>query len=141
MTCKVIRVNRDGAMLGFPDGTFKLVSFGDLGFIPEINDLVDIYVNGDSVVYVMHESSFSSAFNTKSLDSVFGSKRRVDKVVYCVLAFLLGGLGVHKFYAGKMFLGILYVLLCWTFIPAIVAVIEGIIALCQDADSRGRILV
>jgi len=41
-----------------------------------------------------------------------------------LLAFSLGGLGVHHFYLGWIGLGILYVALCWTFIPALVALIE-----------------
>jgi TM2 domain-containing membrane protein YozV len=48
------------------------------------------------------------------------------------LALLLGGIGVHKFYLGKAGFGILYLLFCWTFIPAIVAFVEGIIYLVQD---------
>jgi TM2 domain-containing membrane protein YozV len=39
---------------------------------------------------------------------------------------------VHKFYLGKIGLGIVYILFCWTFIPAIIAFVEGIIYLVQD---------
>jgi TM2 domain-containing membrane protein YozV/ribosomal protein S27AE len=46
-----------------------------------------------------------------------------------ILGILLGGLGVHKFYLGKTGLGILYLVFCWTFIPAIIGLIEGIIYL------------
>lgn len=41
-----------------------------------------------------------------------------------VLALLLGGLGAHRFYLGEMGWGVAYVLFSWTFIPAIVALIE-----------------
>lgn len=44
-----------------------------------------------------------------------------------LLALFLGGLGVHKFYLGKVGMGFLYLLLCWTFIPAIVAFVEAIL--------------
>src|SRR5688500_4448219 len=40
-----------------------------------------------------------------------------------ILAILLGGLGIHKFYLGKIGMGILYILFCWTYIPAIVGLI------------------
>lgn len=41
-----------------------------------------------------------------------------------ILAFLLGGIGGHKFYLGQTGQGLLYFLFCWTFIPAFIAVIE-----------------
>ncbi len=44
----------------------------------------------------------------------------------------LGGLGIHKFYLGKPFQGIIYLLFAWTFISAIVAFVEGIIYLTMD---------
>ncbi|MCW3836491.1 TM2 domain-containing protein [Sphingomonas canadensis] len=43
-----------------------------------------------------------------------------------VLALLVGGLGIHKFYLGRIGWGIVYLLLCWTFIPAFVAFIEAL---------------
>ena len=55
-----------------------------------------------------------------------------SKVAAGVLGILLGGLGIHKFYLGKVGAGIIYLLLCWTYIPAIIGLIEGIIYLTQD---------
>jgi|SRR3954469_24107500 TM2 domain-containing membrane protein YozV/ribosomal protein L40E len=43
-----------------------------------------------------------------------------------VFALVLGGLGVHKFYLGEVGWGILYLIFCWTFVPAVVGFIEGI---------------
>ncbi|PIZ50618.1 hypothetical protein COY27_06435 [Candidatus Woesearchaeota archaeon CG_4_10_14_0_2_um_filter_33_13] len=43
-----------------------------------------------------------------------------------ILALFLGGFGVHKFYLGDSGKGILYLIFCWTFIPAIIALIEAI---------------
>ncbi|MCD7710766.1 MAG: NINE protein [Porphyromonadaceae bacterium] len=48
-----------------------------------------------------------------------------------ILAFLLGGLGIHKFYLGKK-IGILYLLFCWTLVPSIIAFIEFVLYLCMD---------
>lgn len=42
-----------------------------------------------------------------------------------ILALFLGGLGIHKFYLGKSGMGILYLLFCWTSLPAIIAFIEA----------------
>lgn len=41
-------------------------------------------------------------------------------------AWLLGGLGAHKFYLGQPVWGILYLLFCWTGIPSILGFIEGL---------------
>ena len=50
-----------------------------------------------------------------------------SKNVAGILALFLGGLGVHKFYLGNYGGGLLYLLFCWTWIPAIAALIEAII--------------
>lgn len=72
---------------------------------------------------------------------VAGGGKVVNKVAYAIMALLLGGFGVHKFYAGKIGMGILYLVFCWTYIPAIAAFIEGIIALTKPADGAGNIVV
>ncbi|QCS51006.1 TM2 domain-containing protein (plasmid) [Picosynechococcus sp. PCC 11901] len=43
-----------------------------------------------------------------------------------LLAILLGSFGIHKFYLGEVFLGVLYLLFFWTYIPTIIGIIEGI---------------
>ena len=66
---------------------------------------------------------------------------KVNKLAYVLIALLFGGIGIHKFYSGKVGLGIVYLLFCWTFIPAIIALIEAIIAATKKQDSEGNILV
>jgi TM2 domain-containing membrane protein YozV len=62
-----------------------------------------------------------------------------NKTTAGILALLLGGLGAHKFYLGRVFQGLLYLVFCWTFIPAIIALIEGIGYLTMnDADFNVR---
>lgn len=48
------------------------------------------------------------------------------RLVAALFAILLGGLGLHKFYLGQVGWGVVYLIFCWTFIPAIVGLIEGI---------------
>ncbi|WP_240941435.1 TM2 domain-containing protein [Paenibacillus sp. HB172176] len=52
--------------------------------------------------------------------------RPKNKNVAGVLGILLGGLGIHKFYLGRIGWGIVYLIFCWTYIPSILGVIEGI---------------
>ena len=63
------------------------------------------------------------------------AKRKVDKVVAALLAFFLGGIGIHKFYLGRTAQGLVYLFFCWTFIPSIFAFVETIIYLCMDDDA------
>lgn len=57
------------------------------------------------------------------------------KIVAGILALLLGGLGIHKFYLGRNGAGIIMLLLCWTGIPHIIGIIEGLIYLTKSDSS------
>ncbi len=61
-----------------------------------------------------------------------------NKIVAALLAFFLGWFGAHKFYLGKIGQGVLYLLFCWTGIPAIIAFIEFIIYLCMSEEKFAR---
>jgi TM2 domain-containing membrane protein YozV len=61
-----------------------------------------------------------------------------NKTTAGILALLLGGFGVHKFYLGKVGMGLLYLFFCWTCIPAIAAVIEGILYLGSTDEAFER---
>ena len=58
-----------------------------------------------------------------------------SKIVAGILALLVGGIGIHKFYLGKSGKGVMYLLFCWTGIPALLAFIEGIIILCSNDEN------
>lgn len=57
-----------------------------------------------------------------------------DKTTAGILAIFLGGLGIHRFYLGHIGKGIIYLLFCWTFIPSVIALIEGIGFLTMSDD-------
>mgnify|MGYP006289276505 CR=1 FL=1 len=67
-----------------------------------------------------------------------GSQKDTDQVAAGVLAILLGGLGVHKFYQGNTRNGVLYLCFFWTGIPAVLGLIEGILILIADEDEYER---
>jgi TM2 domain-containing membrane protein YozV len=56
-----------------------------------------------------------------------------NKLAAGLLAIFLGWIGIHKFYMGNVMPGVVYLLLCWTGIPGILGLIEGIIYL-MDTD-------
>ncbi len=45
--------------------------------------------------------------------------------VATVLCVFLGGVGAHHFYLGRTTLGVIYALMCWSFIPVILSIIES----------------
>jgi len=71
-----------------------------------------------------------------------------SKVVYGILAILLGSLGIHKFYVGDSKNGLIYLLITvctvgmLAFIPGILALISGIMALIgTDSDFTQKYVV
>ena len=152
---KIIKIEDDLIFIGLDDGSIKKVNKSYCNFSPDINDEVEIYESESCIVVNKIDSSKkkSSATNSKidiNVNNnsptgnpiyVANNKKAVNKVIYCVLALLLGWIGAHKFYAGKVAAGILYLLFSWTCIPAIIAFIEFILALCKTEDSNGNILV
>lgn len=61
-----------------------------------------------------------------------------SKIAAALLAFFLGGFGVHKFYLGQVGWGLVYLLFFWTFIPAIIAFIEFILLLTMSDEAFDR---
>jgi TM2 domain-containing membrane protein YozV/ribosomal protein S27AE len=57
-----------------------------------------------------------------------------SRIAAALFAFFLGGFGGHKFYLGQIGLGILYLIFCWTFIPAIISFIEFILFLTMSDE-------
>jgi len=49
-----------------------------------------------------------------------------NKTTAALLALFLGGLGAHKFYLGRTGMGLIYLVFCWTTIPLIISLVEGI---------------
>lgn len=64
---------------------------------------------------------------------------RKSRATAAILALVIGGLGAHKFYLGSWGLGILYLVFCWTGIPLVVSLIEGVIYLTKsDAEFAAK---
>ena len=61
-----------------------------------------------------------------------------NKFTAAVLAFFLGGIGVHRFYLGQAGSGIAYLLFCWTSIPFFIAFIDFLAFLLMSEQSFDR---
>jgi TM2 domain-containing membrane protein YozV len=72
---------------------------------------------------------------TPTLTGVYTIPRRKSKVVAGLLGIFFGGLGIHKFYLNQPGWGILYLVFSFTFIPAVVGFVEGILYLTMSDQS------
>ncbi len=133
---KILQITATTLTVGMDDKSLKEFDLSCCsGFIPEVGMEVSVYTDGNKTIITRVDTSPLMPISQAN------GKKKVSKVAYVLLAFFLGGLGIHKFYAGHIFLGILYLIFFWTGIPAFIALIEFIIGLCKEADSEGRIEV
>ena len=61
-----------------------------------------------------------------------------NQIAAGVLSILLGDIGVGHFYTGQTLRGVLDILFCWTGVPAIIGLVEGIICLCDSEDAWSK---
>lgn len=150
---KIIKVNGDIISIGTDEGGIKEIRTTDINFTPKVGDQVEIYETENDLIVTKKEekkeSNPNAGININVSNNQSGvqptyianNTKAVNKIVYCVLAFFLGGIGIHKFYAGKIGTGILFILFCWTGIPFLISIIDFIVGLCKKADANGNILV
>lgn len=128
---KILKIEGSTVTIGMDDGTIKEVNTVDCsGFTPAVGVEVDVFSAENKVIV-----------SKKAVPLTANAPHSVNKVGYVLLAFFLGGIGIHKFYAGHILLGFIYLIFCWTFIPGFIAFIEFIIGLCKTADEKGNIQV
>ncbi|MCD8111100.1 MAG: TM2 domain-containing protein [Clostridiales bacterium] len=159
-TAKIIKIQGDIISIGTATGRIEEVRSCDLNFVPQVGDPVEIFKTETQVMVVkaaqkepvrnqappggininITNDNQSGSGSVMAPGTMVGNKKVVSKVAYCLLAIFLGGIGAHKFYSGKIGMGILYLCFCWTCIPAVIALIEFFMALAQPADENGNIL-
>lgn len=131
---KILKIDNGTVLIGNDDGSIVDVNINDCAnFIPNVGDIVEVYFSDNKTIVYK---------NSKTIyKPLYPGQRVVNQVVYALLALFLGGLGFHKFYTGRIGLGILYLLFCWTGIPSLLGLIESIIAISKKSDDNGNIIV
>ena len=92
------------------------------------------------------QPSFNQNQAQQNFQSAFESTNSSEKnrTTAALMAFFLGVFGGHQFYLGNTGKGILYLVFCWTYIPGIIALIEGIMLITQsdeDFDVKPKLLL
>lgn len=150
---EILKIEGSRVLIGMENGETEEVTLMDLDFTPKVGDKVrvytyenEIFVRKDDTVNQKRSYEFNiNKTGINDLDEYYyeeiDGKAVVNKWIYVVLAFVMGSFGVHKFYSKKIGMGVLYFLFFWTGIPALVGVIEGIIAVTKTPDLDGNILM
>jgi TM2 domain-containing membrane protein YozV len=160
---EILKIEESSVLIGLENGSVKEVSKTDLDFQPQVGDKVNLYTSKNELFvrkvenFNYLEEVYNSIDNQEEyilakddlgiydLDEYLyhevPGKALVNKWIYSVLAILVGGFGVHKFYAKKIGKGILYFLFFWTGVPFIIGIIEGVTAIKKESDIEGNILV
>ena len=155
---KIVLVTPEIVTLGMENGMLREVQLSSLNFSPQVGDPVEIFETGDRLVVSkvetvqpagipaggIHINVSNDSINTAAANArgggPMGGRRPVKKSVYCLLAIFLGIFGAHKFYAGRIGAGIVYLLFCWTLIPGIIGFFSGIFGLFRATDGYGNLL-
>lgn len=146
---KVIRIDASNAIVGLNDGTTKTYPLSAFNYTPMVGDEVQVYGDGANTIIAKASQNNQQGNNGAGSQNVYvnvaqpatAGGHKVNKVAYCIICLLLGGVGIHSFYAGKIGQGVCMLLFCWTWIPAIIALVQLIKALCTPADANGMIYV
>lgn len=164
MDAVITNITNNFVEIACNDGKVRKIKLYDMNFRPVVGQNVEVYEENNQLYVInkkveskVEEESLLSdggqevqEISNENIQYIYAQpvplydafgRKRVNKVAYCILAFLLGGFGIHKFYSGKIAKGIVYILFCWTLIPSIIAFVEMIIAMTKQADAYGNIYI
>lgn len=86
----------------------------------------------DTDIYISFDRISGSLLVTNSL--VQKASNDKNRTTAALLGIFLGGFGGHQFYLGNTWRGVLYLAFFWTYIPALIGFIEGIMLLTQSDE-------
>lgn len=126
---KIVKISGKNVYIGTDNGSMIDFHREDLDFIPEVGKDVEIYTTGDTHTVVVDGHYY------------YVEKKTTNKYLYCCLAFFVGGIGLHKLYAKKYVAFLIYLLCCWTCLPAFISIVDLFIAMFKKADRYGNIKI
>tara|TARA_X000001036_G_C19987485_1_gene524881 strand:+ start:149 stop:478 length:330 start_codon:yes stop_codon:yes gene_type:complete len=102
----------------------------------ELSKQMDEKFCGDCGQAIKQKAEICPKCGVRQMGTNFGgtSPSGKSKLAAVLFAFFLGGFGGHKFYLGQTGLGVLYLVFFWTFIPALIALIEMILLLVMSDE-------
>lgn len=75
------------------------------------------------------------AYRQPAAQPVYGKPVPVkNKLVAALLAIFLGGIGIQHFYLGKTLFGVLSLVFFWTYVPAIIGLVQGVLILISSDE-------
>jgi len=92
-------------------------------------------LNPEQVVCIRCGAAISAIGASRSVGGGVETSSPKSKLTAGLLALFLGGFGVHKFYMGSWGWGLVLLLFCWTYIPAIIALFDGIRILVMSEET------
>ena len=102
----------------------KLGTFNESHEVTHANNHIVNIINYIAKLTVMHSDDIIKLKSQQTQNINLKVQKNKDKNVTAILAFFLGGLGIHRFYLGQTLFAFLYLIFCWTFIPLCISIID-----------------
>lgn len=155
MANKVLKVDMIGGTATVGDEqaqTMKEYSLDDFNYTPNVGDMVNIFKDENNKTMIILASASAGPKTAPAYAPSYSDASHsatVNKTAYALLAFFLGQLGIHHFYAGDSARGLKYLLLstllCWTFFVPVVlwikAIIQAVNVLNMPGDENGNVVL
>jgi len=110
---------------------YKKITTSEENVCPACGHVETDSLDDSDTVAIDHTASTSTSTTSTG-------NSEMSKTLIGVLAILFGAYGIHHFLLGRIQKGILSILFCWTLIPTIFSITEGIHILCMSEEQFQR---